>query len=355
MKATLHRHATGLGAVVGLLVALSFTSPVQAAPRELKILIWPDYLDPTVVQDFEKQHNAELKQFYFASDDNRNEIVQENGAQGYDLVLIDGPTITYYVKRGWLAPLDDRTIPHRSAVSAKWSALYPDAPDYAVPYLWGTLGIAYREDLIKGPITRWQDLFTPAPELHHKIAMLDSSRDLVGAALKALGYSLNSENATELKEAEKLLVQQRPFVKEYSYVSLGAQSALQTGEVVAAMVFNGDALTLNKVNEHIRYVVPQEGCSLWVDFLAITASSPNKDLAAAFIDFINIPEVAARQAQALSFATPNTAAEQQLPPEFIHNPQIYPPQAILDKSETYKIVSPRAMKKRQEIFSHVAQ
>lgn len=339
--------------VLGMVIVV--TSAQAAVPRELKILTWSDYLDAEVVKEFEQKYQVVVKQFFFVSDDERNDILQESSAEGYDLAVVDSPNLIHYRKRGWIAPIVKGEVKNSRYIDPKWTKLFPEADGYAIPYFWGTLGIAYREDLVKKPLTRWQDLFDPAPELHQKIAMLGSSRDLVGMALKAQGYSANSEDVKELKAAEKLIQRQSPFVKSYDYISVNEKSELVTGDIVAAMIFNGDALVLRELNEHIRYTVPMEGTNIWLDYFVILANAQNKAMAADFIDFINNPEVAARQAQQFSFASPNLAAEKYLPPEFLNNPEIYPPASILNKSETYKTLTPRAMKKRHEIFSLIAK
>ncbi|MGD8644431.1 MAG: spermidine/putrescine ABC transporter substrate-binding protein, partial [Chromatiales bacterium] len=194
----------------------------------------------------------------------------------------------------------------------------------------------------------------PQPALHGKIVMIEDPRELVGMALKALGHSINSENLTELAEAERLLQEQRPLVKSYSYVSLTERSALVTGEAAAAMVYNGDALMLQQYEPNIRFVVPPEGTGMWVDYLAVLSSSPRKALAARFIDFMNRPEIAARNAEYLYYATPNRAAERLLPSEFLADDRIYPNAETLRRSEPFVTkLAPRAVKARQKIYARL--
>ena len=110
---------------------------------------------------------------------------------------------------------------------------------------------------------------------------------------------------------------------------------------------------LKEYNKNIHYVVPEEGGNIWVDFIAVLSQSTNKSLAMDFINFINKPENAARQARFVYYPTPNQAAEEYLPPEFLNNSEIYPSKETLERSESYMKISPRAMKKRHEIFSRV--
>lgn len=354
MKNRSYQPFFGRDKLLVLLLCLALP-PISYAEQELTILNWSDYMDPELVAKFEKEKGVVVKQNYFISDDDRDDILQDNNAEGFDVVIVNGANMRSYIKRGWLAKIPESNIPNRQHIHPRFYKLFLNTFDYGVPYFWGSLGVVYRKDLVSSPINSWHDLFRPKDELHNKIAMLGSSRDLVGMALKSLGYSANSESPKELKEAEKLIQAQSPFVDSYSYISLQEKSGLVTGDIVAAMAFSGDALTLKEFNENIMYVVPEEGGNIWVDFMAVLSHSTNKKLAMKFIDFMNRPENAARQAEFVYYPTPNSAAEKLLPREFVEDPEIYPPQEVIARSESYTKISPRAMKKRHEILSRVSK
>jgi spermidine/putrescine transport system substrate-binding protein len=230
---------------------------------------------------------------------------------------------------------------------------YPAIAGYAVPYLWGTLGIAYRKDAVKDAITSWKQLYQPAEYLRGKIIMIKDSRETVGMALKALGYSINSTVENELKEAEQLLRAQKPFVKAYSYVAVTEESALVTGEASMAVVYNGDAVTLHELSSDIAFVIPQEGTGLWVDYLLVMRSSQQQELAKDFINFLHEPRNAARLAQYVNYATPNIAALALLPREYLDNTAIFPPKSVLEKSEFVLELPPRVQRKRNNIFTRL--
>jgi spermidine/putrescine transport system substrate-binding protein len=337
-----------------LSLATALGTCAAQAGDELVFLTWADYIDPQVVAEFEQAEAAQVRFVYFASDFNRNEILVQTGGRGFDLASIDGGSIGVIASRGWLAPVDESRMPNLVHLDPRQRTAYPRAKRYGVPYTWGTLGIAYRADLVPRPIASWTQLFQPEPELHGKIVMIQDPRELIGMALKALGYSSNSEILGELAQAETLLLQQRPLVQSYSYVTLNEDSALVTGKAVAAMVYNGDALMLRQHQPAIRFIVPEEGGGIWVDYISVLSTSPRKALATRFIDFLNRPEVAARNAQFLYYATPNLAAERLLPPEFRANPVIYPTSEVMKRSEHYMTrLSPEAVKARQIIYSRL--
>ena len=181
--------------------------------------------------------------------------------------------------------------------------------------------------------------------------MMDYGRDIMGAALKALGYSMNTSDQNEIVEAEQLLRQQKPYVQSYSYISLSEESALVTGDVWASMMYSGDALMLQEHDENIVYVLPEEGGNIWVDYLAVTQGSNKKELAMQFINFLNEPEVAARVAEFVYYATPNKAAEQYLPKEYFEDPIIYPSEEQLSRSEFHRPLAPRAQRLTNELVA----
>ncbi len=339
-----------------LLVGM-FAPPVGAAskPPELVLLNWSEYMDPEVLQEFEREHGVRVREVYFDGDDDRDAMMLETEGRGFDLVLVNGALIETYQRRDWIAPIDASLVPNLRHIEPRWRSSYAGAETHAVPLFWGTLGIVYRSDLVPQPITRWMDILEPHEALRGRIIMINSSRDLLGVVLKALGFSANSTDPRELAAAERLLLAQKPFVKDYFFVLLSADSAIVKGDVLAAMVYNGDGLALMAHEASLRYLVPQEGSVLWVDYLSITSSSPNRALAHRFLNFIHEPERAARLARYLHYATPNRAALALLPPEELQDEAVYPPAELLEKLEAATPLTPAAARLRNEIYHGVVE
>ncbi len=327
----------------------------QQETDELVFLNWSEYMDPALIDKFEKQFNVEIKEVYFESDDLRDEMLLETDTHGYDLAVVNGIALGFYRKQGWLAPITANGVPNLKHIDDRWLDAFAGARGFGMPYFWGTLGIAYRSDLIEKAPSSWMDLFKPAESLRGKIRMVESSRDLLGMALKALGYSANSEDATAIKEAEQLLLAQKPYVKSYTYITLSGESALVSGDVAMTMIYSGDALMVQEHHENIEYVVPEEGGNLWVDYLVVMRHSKNQELARTFVNFLNEPEHAAQLAQFVYYATPNRAAETRLPAEFLEDKVIYPSEEVMAKSEPYVPISPRVQKRRASVYARLVQ
>ncbi len=350
------RRCLTLWCVLSASLLFSLTTPDSlAASRQLMILNWSDYLNPELVAEFEKLHDAKVSEVFYSSDDHRTEMLLENSGQGYDLILVSGIDLRLYAKRGWLAPLDHARIPNNSQIEHRWANAFEGAATYGIPYFWGTTGIIYRSDLVQTPITSWQQLFNPEPALQSKIAMMHDSTDLISAALKSLGYSINSADSAQIAAAEKLLLEQKPHVRTYQYIPLNENSPILSGEIVASMMYSGDALMLQELNENLTYVLPSEGSNIWVDYFTLGSNAPTPELAYAFLDFINQPANAARQAQFVYYATPNLGAQALLPGEFLQNPVIYPDSTTLRASEFYQALPPRAQRRRNAVTAKVLQ
>jgi len=244
-------------------------------------------------------------------------------------------------------------VPNLKHIKKQWISSFKSSADYSVPYFWGTLGIAYRKDLVSTPITSWKQIFNPAPELQNKILMADSVDDVIGAALKSLGFSSNSINKNEYNLAEKLLLQQKPYVKDYAYMTLSEDSSIVKGDVYASMAYSGDALAVMEFEPNIKYIVPVEGGGLWVDYFTIMEKSKNKELAFKFVNFINKPEIAAQISEYVHYASPNASAEKLLSNNFLSDTTIYPSTETLSKSEFNKPIPPRIVRYKNNIFSNL--
>ena len=342
-------------ATLALPLCASADAASEASKPELVVLNWADYIDPDLIAAFEARHHAKVRVVNFEDDDNRDQLLLATAGAGYDIVLVNETHVAVYRAHGWLAPLGVAQVPNLKHVDATWLDKAVDAKGYALPYFWGTLGIAYRRDLVGKAPQHWSDLIQPQAALQGHIAMLSSQREILGLALKTAGYSVNSGAHEEIDGAMKLLFAQKPYVRAYQQSLLNEKSELVTGEVSMRMMFNGDALLLRRFNDNIEYLVPPEGTALWVDYLTVMASAPNPKLAYAFLDFLNEPANAAKNAGFSNYATPNQAAAKLMPADYLNNPSIYPNASTLANSELFKPLPPRALSYRNTQFSHLLQ
>ena len=269
--------------------------------RELVILNWADYMPAEIVSEFEQQYKVKVREVYYESDEDRTQVLVNSNGSGYDLIMVSGGDLLSYSQFGFLAPIQYKKLKNYKHLEPRWLGAHEGAAEYALPFFWGTLGIAYRKDLLDSPPSSWLDIFKPDKALQGRIAMMADGGEILRIALKALGYSVNSENPKELKDAQQLALEQKEHVKAYQYIQIDDSSELISGDVWVSMVYNGDALAVQEYNENIAFVVPEEGTHLWVDYWTIAAKAKESELAYQFLDFISRPDIAARLAQSFYF------------------------------------------------------
>ena len=158
-------------------------------------------------------------------------------------------------------------------------------------------------------------------------------RETIGAALKLLGYSVNAVDPEELVAAKQRLLEQKPLVKLYTSEP---DEVLSSGEVVMAHCWSGDAFRAAAVRPSIRYVIPKEGTTQFIDTVCIPESAPHKAVAEQFINYLLRPEVNAKVTEATRFGTTVAEARNYLPEELRNHPGIYPPEEVLGRSEFLK-------------------
>ena len=331
----------GIGGIYLALSGLDTKSHKEVSTSglpELAVLTWEEYIDPEIIEEFEAAHGVRVRFVHYQDDQDRDERLEANGTRGFDLVLVNEQALMIYRKKGWIAPLSLDEMPNLAHIDPTWFERYPVAHGYTAPYFWGTTGIIYRRDMLPHPLTGWKDLFDPPFALRGKLQMPRDQKELVGPALQALGYSMYSDRLVEYDEARRLLLRQQPYVRHYGTPVLSGDALIVQGEVAAAVTYSGDAMMLQEQNENLEYVIPKEGSSLWMDFFIVMMSSSQKELAYRLLDYLNEPEVAARNAEYVYYATPNLTAKQHVSSEYLENPMIFPDAEVLARSESFTIL-----------------
>jgi spermidine/putrescine transport system substrate-binding protein len=287
----------------------------EPAAEELRFYNWTDYIDPTLLDDFEAEYGVKvIVDNYDANEDMIAKV--RAGGSGYDLVAPSDYAVQIMAKDGLLATLDKTMLPNITHIQPDLLNKYFDEGNvYSVPYLYGTTGIAYSKTAFPDGVDSWAVLFDPALAERYKgqFSMQDDERETPGAALKYLGKSLNDTDPAALAEAERLLMEQKPLIAAYN--SSDVNRKLASGEYVIAHAWSGMAMQARNGlgeefsgNPDIQFVIPKEGGTIWMDNLAVLADSPNAYTAHVFINFLLRPEIAARNADYVGYLTPNKDA-----------------------------------------------
>lgn len=333
-----------LQAVIPVALAALMSTAVQAQPS-VSVYNWTDYIGQTTLADF--QGKTGVKVIYDVFDSNETlEGKLLAGRTGYDVVVPSNHFLARQVKAGAFLKLDRSQLPNWKHLDPKLLALLEQndpGNQYSVPYLWGTNGIGYNVDKVKQAlgidhIDSWAVLLEPAnlKKLQQcGVSMMDSPDEVFPAVLNYLGLDPRSEKPEDYKKAEAKLLTLRPYITYFH--SSKYISDLANGNICIAFGYSGDVFqAANRAKEakngvNIAYSIPKEGSNLWFDLLAIPADAGNVKQAHAFINYLLDPQVIAKISTYVGYANPNPASEQYMDAELVNNPEVYPPQAVLDK------------------------
>lgn len=303
----------------------------QGYYNKLNVYNWGDYIDPVVLEDFEKEYGIKINYENFATNEEMLAKIQAGGTD-YDVIFPSEYMVEAMIKEGLLQELDFNNLPNYQNIGEQFKNLAYD-PDnkYSVPYFWGTMGIVYNTKKVEEGIDSWNALWDE--KYKGDIVMIDSVRDTVGITLKKLGYSLNTRDINELEAAKEELIKQKPLVKAYEVDAY--KDMMISGEAAMALAWSGDAMLLIEENPDLAYVIPKEGTNLWFDTMAVPTTSKHKREAELFIDYMMRPDVAAKCAEYVMYATANVEAMKLLPPEMIEDELAYPKGNIFEKGEVF--------------------
>ncbi|MBN2658449.1 MAG: ABC transporter substrate-binding protein [Spirochaetales bacterium] len=297
----------------------------------LNVYNWGDYIDESVIGDFEKEFNVKVNYELFASNEEMYVKIKQGGGS-YDLACPSDYMIERMIDEDLISPLNRDNIPNMKLIGKSYLDLPFDRGNrYSIPYMWGTLGILYNSEKVSGPVNSWNILWD---EKHAgRIGMYNSSRDSFAVALKKLGYSLNSMNEEEIEEAKELLIRQKSLVLAYGEDNL--KDMLASQEIDLAVAYSGDYGWIIEENPQMAYRVPDEGSNIWFDNWVILKETENKELAEKFINFLCREDIAYRNADYIGYATPIPSVRDQLDDEIRNDEAIYPPQSVIDNCEVY--------------------
>ncbi len=298
---------------------------------ELQFYTWVEYIDPAIKDQFEAECGVKVTETNFDSNETLLATLLAGGT-GYDIIVPSDYMVQILVSEGMLEKLDYGNIPNIANMGAFHVKQYFDPQQaYTVPYFWGTSGFAVDTNVIPEPVASWDMVFEPTEETCGKISLLDDERETIGAALIYLGYPINDIDPAHLEEAKNLLVEHAKCVKAYD--SMSNDDLIISGETVIGHIWTGDAILAGDPDaggrEGIVYIIPEEGCTIWQDNLAIPVGAPNKYTAEVFMNYMHDPEIAAQNATFVGYGTPNEAAKAFMDPEMLANKGIYPDEATM--------------------------
>ncbi len=324
-------------------------APAEAQERVVNVYNWSDYIAPGVLDAFTKETGIKVRYDTFDSNDTL-EAKLLAGKSGYDVVVPTAYFLQRQIKAGIFQKLDKAKLPNLVNLwpdITKRLAVYDPGNEYAVNYMWGTTGIGYNVKKVReilGPnavIDSWDIVFKPENLAKFKncgVDMLDAPDDILSAALHYLKLDPNSTKPADLEKAAALVTAVRPSVRKFH--SSEYLNALASGEICMVVGWSGDIKQAQKRaaeakgGVEIGYAIPKEGAQMWFDNLAIPKDARHVPEALALINFLQRPQIAAKNTDFISYPNGNLASQKFINKAILDDKTIYPDAATMSRLYT---------------------
>ncbi|MEO5913873.1 MAG: spermidine/putrescine ABC transporter substrate-binding protein [Luteolibacter sp.] len=297
--------------------------------KTLTVFTWADYLSENAKAGFEKAHGCTVVVDTF--DSNEAMLAKlESGASGYDILVPSSYTVQVLQRKSMLTPLDHAKLPNLKNVDATYLAKAADSKmAFSVPYMTAPTCLSYLASKVADPVESWSML--DRPDLKGRITMLDDMREVLGAALKFLGHSLNSVVPAELAAARDVAIRWKKNIAKFENEQY--KTGIASGEFQLVQGYAGDLIQAAEENGDMRIFIPKEGSAFSCDDLCIPKDAKQPELAHAFIDYVTGPEVAAENMQWIGYRAPNSGAYAMLTEDFRGSAVLFPPVELFNKCE----------------------
>ena len=358
-------------AFIALVIAVLFFS-LDRAPAQSERVVnfynWSDYIEPTVLDAFTKATGIKVRYDTFDSNDTL-ETKLLAGKSGYDVVVPTANFLQRQIAAGIFQKLDKSKLPNLANLwpdIASRLGVYDPGNQYAVNYMWGTVGIGYNVKKVRdilgadGAIDSWDIVFDPLSLAKFKdcgVHGLDSADDVLPAALHYLHLDPNSNDAKDLEKAADVIAKVRSSVRKFH--SSEYLNALASGEICLVVGWSGDVKQSQKRAQEanngvdIGYAIPKEGAQMFFDNLAIPNDAPHAAEALALIDYLQRPEVAAKNSNFVSYANGNLASQRLIDPAILSDRTIYPDAALMARLYVIKAKDPKTQRIMNRLWTKV--
>jgi spermidine/putrescine transport system substrate-binding protein len=348
------------------------SNDVSGTEKTLNFSNWPSYMDesdqkvngktvlPTLAA-FEKKSGIKVN---YTADVNDNaefyaKVKDQLGAcqpTGRDMFVLTDWMASRMIKLGWIQKVDHAKVPNVDAnlLPSLKSPAWDTGRDYSVPWQTGLTGIAYNAKHTK-EVKSFTDLLTRA-DLKGKITLLSEMRDTMLFMLRLVGADpIKFDDAAWGKAVEKL----QGYVASSQIRRFTGNDYIQdlnAGNIVACEAWSGDVLALQADNPNIKFVVPEEGLSLWSDNVLVPNKGTHTANAEALLNYYYDPQVAAKLAAWVNYICPVQGAKQameKVDPELVDNPLIFPDEAVLSKASGFMALDEAKSKQYESDFNKV--
>jgi spermidine/putrescine transport system substrate-binding protein len=299
----------------------------------LYVYTWSDYIDPQLVAAFEKQYACTVKIDTFDTNEAMYAKLRAGGG-GYDVIFPSTFFIKMLADNKMIQPLNHDLLPNVAANFDKRfrDKIYDGSLTYTVPYTVFYTGLAYRKDKTPGLAPSW-NLYMD-PQFKGRSTLIGDMHMTIGAALKTLGFSLNSTNVVELEQARDLVIKWKANIARFENEAY--KTGLASSEFLLCMAYSGDIVQVQEEAPQVTFIYPKEGYPCSCDEMAIPSTAKSVELAHRFINFIYDGEWAAKNICYTGFCSPVTPAYGKIPDKYRNNTAIFPSDEDLARAEVMR-------------------
>ena len=308
-----------------------------------------EYIDEELITQFEDATGIRVN-YQTAESNEALYSLLKNGGADYDVIVPSDYMIAQLLEEGMLEELDYSRIPNFEKIDQRFRNLpYDPENRYTVPYTWGTLGLIYNANMVDGELDSWGALYDDAHA--GNVLLINNSRDALAAALIHLGYSVNTTDPEEIREAFALVYDANRRGVFQGRVMDQVFQKMEGGNAAIAAYYAGDYLSMaDNAAEGVdlRYVVPEEGSNWFVDAMCVLKDAPHYDAAMEWINFIASTEANLANMDYIWYASPNAEALEQYPAYYEElygeelDPELYEimaaPAEVLERCEMYAVL-----------------
>jgi spermidine/putrescine transport system substrate-binding protein len=333
--------------VTALTVGLIASVQPVYAQGQLNIYNWGDYINPAVLKRFTEETGIKVSLDTYGTNEEMLAKIQ-SGATGYDIVFPSVHMRDIMQKLDLLHDAKVNTLKGFENIDPDnmRSKVDPES-SYCLPYAWGAVGVFYNKTEA-GEIKTWDDFFS-LPDNGKKITMLDDLRETIGVALIKNGYSVNTGDGGELKEAEAWLLERKDKISAFTY---DVVSLIQAGDIAAAHWYVGATLYTLEEPDKLGFMIPEEGATMYQEDICVLKDAPNKDSAISFFEFYMQPEIAALNTLQQVNGTANIPARDLLPDNLKSNPNTNPSPEVVAKLQIFEDLG-NDLKKYNRVWTKV--
>ena len=335
---------------------------------------WPSYIDEKVkkvngkketvlptVQDFEDTTGIAVTYNTDVNDNNeffakvRNQLA-ECEPTGRDLFVLTDWMAARMIDLGWIQKLDHANMPNvdKNLVANLQSPAWDPNRDRSVPWQSGLTGIAYNAKYT-GEVRSMEELLTRS-DLKGKISLLSEMNDTMAFMLKIVGADPTKFTEDQFNEALDKLQGYVDSGQIRRFTGNDYIRDLNAGNIAACEAWSGDVILMQYDNPDIKWVVPEEGLSLWSDNLLVPNKASHKANAEKLMNYYYDPAVAARLAAWVNYICPVEGAQQEMEkidPSLVDNPLIFPTPDFLADAFAFMPLDEKTREQYETDFSKV--